>query len=45
VPDLQIDDPNYELKGIRVDSLHTHTNYNGGLRSTQHRLLHRRRQD
>jgi hypothetical protein len=32
VPDLQIDDPHYELKGIRVDS--SNTNYNGGLRST-----------
>jgi hypothetical protein len=29
---LQIDDPHYELKGIRVDS--SNTNYNGGLRST-----------
>jgi hypothetical protein len=32
VPDLQIDDPHYELKGIRVDS--SNANYNGGLRST-----------
>jgi hypothetical protein len=32
VPDLQIDGPHYELKGIRVDS--SNANYNGGLRST-----------
>jgi hypothetical protein len=32
VPDLQIDGPHYELKGIRVDS--SNTSYNGGLRST-----------
>jgi hypothetical protein len=34
VPDLQIDDPHYELKGICVDS--SNANYNGGLRSTGH---------
>ena len=32
VPDLQLDDSHYELKGIRVDS--SRTNYNGGVRST-----------
>jgi hypothetical protein len=32
VPDLQIDGPHYELKGIRVDG--SNANYNGGLRST-----------
>jgi hypothetical protein len=32
VPDLQIGDPHYELKGIRVDS--SNANYSGGLRST-----------
>jgi hypothetical protein len=32
VPDLQIDDPHYELKGIRADS--SNTTYNGGLHST-----------
>jgi hypothetical protein len=32
VSDLQIDDPHYELKSIRVDS--SNANYNGGLRST-----------
>jgi hypothetical protein len=32
VPDLQIDDPHYELKGIRVCS--SNANYSGGLRST-----------
>jgi hypothetical protein len=32
VPDLQLGDSHYELKGIRVDS--SRTNYNGGVRST-----------
>jgi hypothetical protein len=32
VPDLQLDDSHYELKGIRVGS--SRTNYNGGVRST-----------
>jgi hypothetical protein len=32
VPDLQLGDSQYELKGIRVDS--SRTNYNGGVRST-----------
>jgi hypothetical protein len=32
VPDLQLDDSHYELKGIRVDS--PRTNYNSGVRST-----------
>jgi hypothetical protein len=32
VPDLQLEDSHYELKGIRVDS--SRTNYNGGVRST-----------
>jgi hypothetical protein len=34
VPDLQIDDPHYELKGIRVDNSNANYLYNGGLRST-----------
>jgi hypothetical protein len=32
VPDLQLDESHYELKGIRVDS--SRTNYSGGVRST-----------
>jgi hypothetical protein len=32
VPDLQIDEPHYDLKDIRVGS--SHTNYSGGARST-----------
>jgi hypothetical protein len=32
VPDLQLDDSHYELKGIRVDS--SRTNYNGGVRAS-----------
>jgi hypothetical protein len=32
VPDLQLDDSHYELKGIRVDS--SRTNCSGGVRST-----------
>jgi hypothetical protein len=32
VPDLQLGDSHYGLKGIRVDS--SHTNCNGGVRST-----------
>jgi hypothetical protein len=32
VPDLQLDDSHYELKGIRVDS--SRTNYSGGVHST-----------
>jgi hypothetical protein len=32
LPDLQLDDSHYELKGIRVDS--SRTNCNSGVRST-----------
>jgi hypothetical protein len=44
VPDLQLDDSHYELKGICMEHS-ARTNYNGGVRSTGFSTGHRCRQE